>query len=86
MEKLYRDKIDEHYGVLGEHFIASENHGKGAEYLKLAARKTQKAASHKEAIEYAKKGFPAWKVSLRHPRTRRRPWVPGALGGILFQP
>ena len=55
MEKLYRDKIEEHYGVLGEHFIASENHEKGAEYLKLAARKAQKAGSHKEAIEYAKK-------------------------------
>ena len=55
IEKLYPDKMDEHYGVLGEHFIASENLEKGAEYLKLAARKARKAGSYKEAIEHAKK-------------------------------
>jgi tetratricopeptide (TPR) repeat protein len=55
IEKLYPDKMEEHYGVLGEHFIASENLEKGAEYLKLAARKARNAGSYKEAIEHAKK-------------------------------
>ena len=55
IEKLYKDKIDEHYGLLAEHFIASENYENGAEYSKLAARKAQKAGSYKEAIAQAQK-------------------------------
>jgi class 3 adenylate cyclase/tetratricopeptide (TPR) repeat protein len=55
IEKLYKDKIDEHYGLLAEHFIASENYEKGAEYSKLAARQAQKSGSYKEAIAHAQK-------------------------------
>jgi predicted ATPase len=55
IEELYKDNIDEHYGLLAEHFIASENYEKGAEYSELAGKKAQKAASFKEAIEYAKR-------------------------------
>jgi predicted ATPase len=57
IEDLYKENIDGQYGVLAEHFIESENYEKGAEYSKLAGRKAQKAASFKEAIEYAKKGI-----------------------------
>jgi tetratricopeptide (TPR) repeat protein len=55
IEELYKDNIDEHYGILTEHFIASENYEKGAEYSKLASNKALKAASFKEAIDYANK-------------------------------
>jgi class 3 adenylate cyclase/tetratricopeptide (TPR) repeat protein len=55
IERLYSENIDEHYGVLAEHFIQSENYEKGAEYSKLAGKMAQKAASYRDAVEYAKK-------------------------------
>ena len=54
-EELYGESIDEHYGVLAEHFIESENYEKGAEYSRLAERKAEKTASLGDATEYAKK-------------------------------
>ena len=50
IEELYKDNLSEYYEMLAEHFIKSENYGKGAEYSRLAARKAQKAASFKDAI------------------------------------
>ena len=55
IEELYKKNIDEYYGILTEHFIESDNYEKGAEYSKLAGKRAQKAASFKEAVEYAKK-------------------------------
>ena len=55
IEELYKDNIDEHYGVLAEHFIMSENHEKGVKYCKLAGKKAEKAASFADAIEYTRK-------------------------------
>jgi class 3 adenylate cyclase/tetratricopeptide (TPR) repeat protein len=55
IEKVYEDRIDEHYGVLAEHFIASDNYEKGSNYSKLAARKALKAGSFKEAIAHSQK-------------------------------
>jgi tetratricopeptide (TPR) repeat protein len=55
IEELYKDNIDEHYGILAEHFIESENNEKGAGYSKLAGKKAEKAASLNDAIEYATK-------------------------------
>jgi len=55
IEELNKDSLSEHYGVVAEHFIASENYEKGAEYSKLAARKSQKAASFKDAILHGEK-------------------------------
>ena len=52
IEEICSEKIDEHYGVLAEHFIRSENNEKGAEYCNLAARKAEKTATFKEAISY----------------------------------
>jgi predicted ATPase/class 3 adenylate cyclase len=54
IERLYKDNIHEYYGILAQHFIYSENYEKGAEYSKLAARKSQKASAFKNAIEHAK--------------------------------
>ncbi|MBW1863498.1 MAG: hypothetical protein JRJ02_14170, partial [Deltaproteobacteria bacterium] len=55
IEDLYKENIGEYYGVLAEHFIYSENYGKGAEYSKLAGKKAEKKASINDAISYAKK-------------------------------
>ncbi|PQP35419.1 hypothetical protein C6A37_02580 [Desulfobacteraceae bacterium SEEP-SAG9] len=55
IERLYKDNLDSHYGILADHFINSENYEKGAEYCRLEAKKTGKAASLPEAIIYGKK-------------------------------
>jgi len=55
IEELYKDCINEHYGVLAEHYIASENYDKGAKYSELLAKKAVKTASLNDAITYAKK-------------------------------
>jgi len=57
IEDIYKDDICYHYGVLSGHCIASEDYEKGAEYARLEARRYQKAASFKDAIEYAKKSI-----------------------------
>jgi class 3 adenylate cyclase/tetratricopeptide (TPR) repeat protein len=57
IEDIYKDDICYHYGVLSGHCIASENYEKGAEYARLEARRYQKAASFRDAIEYAKKSI-----------------------------
>lgn len=56
IEQLYQDQIDDHYSVLAEHYIHSENFAKGAEYSILAAKKAQKKASFNAAIDHAQKG------------------------------
>ena len=55
IEEIHKDNLDEHYAVLAEHYIAGDSHEKGAEYCRLAARKTRKAASFAEAIMYGQK-------------------------------
>ena len=56
IEEIYKENLDEHYGILAEHFIASENYQKGAEYSRLTGKKAEKSASFPVAIEYANKG------------------------------
>jgi len=55
MEEVYKDNICDHYGVVANHCIASGDFEKGAEYSRLEAKKYQKAALYKDAVEYAKK-------------------------------
>ena len=57
IEDLNKESIGEHYGVLAEHFIESENYEKGAEYSRLAGKKAGKGASFNEAIAYCEKGI-----------------------------
>lgn len=57
IEDIYKDDICYHYGVLSGHCIASENYEKGAEYARLEAKRYQKSALFKDAIEYAKKSI-----------------------------
>jgi predicted ATPase/class 3 adenylate cyclase len=55
IEEIYKESIDEYYGVLTEHSIYSKNYERGADYAKLAEKKAEKAASINDAITYAKK-------------------------------
>ena len=55
IEELYKDNIDDYYGVLSEHNISCENYEKGAEFSKLASKKAVKMASLNVAIAYTKK-------------------------------
>jgi class 3 adenylate cyclase/tetratricopeptide (TPR) repeat protein len=55
IEQLYKDSLSEHYEVLAEHYLLSENYEKGAEYSRLAGRRAEKKASFNDAIAYAKK-------------------------------
>jgi tetratricopeptide (TPR) repeat protein len=57
IEEIYKEDICYHYGVLAGHCIASEDYEKGAEYARLEAKRYQKAASFRDAIEYAKKSI-----------------------------
>jgi len=54
IEELYKENINQYYGVLSEHFINSENYEKGAEYSYLSAKKIYKAFGPHEAIFYIK--------------------------------
>ena len=55
IERLYTNNLYEHYGVLAEHFINSENCGEGSNYCRLAAKKAEKAGSLEDAITYREK-------------------------------
>jgi tetratricopeptide (TPR) repeat protein len=55
IEEIYGDNICDCYGILSNHCMASDEYEKSAEYARLEARKCQKAASFKDAIEYAKR-------------------------------
>ena len=50
IEELYQDNLNEYCGLLAGHFIDSENYEKGAEYLKLASKKAEKAGSLNDAV------------------------------------
>jgi tetratricopeptide (TPR) repeat protein len=66
IEELYRDKIDEYYGILAEHYFASENYEKAAEYCNLAGKKAVRAVSFTDAISLGEK----WATCLETlPRT-----------------
>jgi class 3 adenylate cyclase/tetratricopeptide (TPR) repeat protein len=55
IEQLYKDNLHDHYGILAEHFINSENYGNAAEFCRLAGKKAEKAGSLLDAISCAEK-------------------------------
>ena len=61
MEQLFRDKIDEYYGALINHFAASENFRKVADYSRLASLKAESSLLLHDAVDYAKKWIEALK-------------------------
>jgi class 3 adenylate cyclase/tetratricopeptide (TPR) repeat protein len=57
IEEVCKDNISDNYGILLEHFLASEVHEKAANYARLASKKAEKTASLNDAILYAEKGI-----------------------------
>jgi len=57
LETLHKDNIIEHYGILSEHYILSDNYEKGAKYSSLAGKQAVKRSSYTDAISYANKGI-----------------------------
>ncbi|MFC1895480.1 hypothetical protein ACFL0Q_02305 [Thermodesulfobacteriota bacterium] len=55
VEEMFRDHPDEQFGVLADHYIASENYEKGANYSKLAERKAEKTGAINDAIPFSEK-------------------------------
>ena len=55
IEQLYKDNLHEHYGVLAEHFISSDNFENGAKYCRLAGKMAEKAVSLNDVIAYGEK-------------------------------
>jgi tetratricopeptide (TPR) repeat protein len=55
IEQIYKDNLHEHYAVLAEHFISSDNYENGAKYCRLASKKAEKAVSLNDAIAYSEK-------------------------------
>jgi class 3 adenylate cyclase/tetratricopeptide (TPR) repeat protein len=55
IEQVCKDNLHEHYGVLAEHFISSDNFENGAKYCRLAGKKAEKAVSLNDAIAYGEK-------------------------------
>jgi len=55
IEELHKDNLGEHYGVLAEHYIISENYEKGANYCRLAAKNAEEKISIKECVAYSEK-------------------------------
>jgi len=52
LEKVYAEKIDEHFGELAYHFLEGSDKDKALDYFLKAAEKAQKAYAHNEAISY----------------------------------
>jgi predicted ATPase len=57
IEEIYKDRIDEKYALIAEHYINAKNYQKGAKYSRLADKKAEKKAAFRDAIAYAKKGI-----------------------------
>jgi class 3 adenylate cyclase/predicted ATPase len=52
IERLYKDKIEEHYGELAHHYQRSGNIEKAIEYLHLAGQQAVQRSANTEAITY----------------------------------
>ncbi len=55
LEETRKDSLEDRYGILAEHFIASNNYNKAAKYSHLASKKSARSASLTDAISHAKK-------------------------------
>jgi tetratricopeptide (TPR) repeat protein len=56
IEEVYKDNINDYYGVLLDHFHASDRYEDAAKYARLASKKAEKTASFNDASLYAEKG------------------------------
>ncbi len=55
IEDLYQVNLEQHFGVLAEHFIAGQDFQKGADYSKLAGRKAARSGALGDATKFAGK-------------------------------
>ena len=55
IEAVSKDRVKEHYEVLSEHYLASQNYDKAAEYSKRVALKAGTTGSVNKAIAYTQK-------------------------------
>ncbi|MEJ2718474.1 MAG: hypothetical protein P8182_15285, partial [Deltaproteobacteria bacterium] len=55
IEGLHREDLREHFGVLAEHYVASEDYDKGAYYSEMASEQAEKTASINDSIAYCRK-------------------------------
>ncbi len=72
IERLYSQHLNERFGVLAEHFVAGEDWEKGAEYSRLAARKSLYSGSVPAAIEHAQRHVRCLEGLPRSVETSRR--------------
>ena len=56
IEEIFKDRLDEHYGALVEHYTTGENYGKAADYCMLAAMKALAANAWNDVTTYVRKG------------------------------
>jgi predicted ATPase len=52
IERLYADRLDEHYSDLAHHYTRSGNTQKAIEYLQLAGRQAEQRSANAEAINH----------------------------------
>jgi tetratricopeptide (TPR) repeat protein len=57
IERLYKKSIEEHYGLLVEHYTAGDDNEKAAQYSKLAGKKAEKTGSLSDGIAYARRSI-----------------------------
>jgi len=57
LEKVYAEKIDEHFGELAYHFLESGDKDEALGYFLNAAEKAQKVYAHDEAFSYLQHAF-----------------------------
>jgi hypothetical protein len=72
IEQLHGQNLNERFGVLAEHFVAGEDWEKGAEYSRLAARKSLYSGSVPAAIEHARRHLRCLEGLPRSVETDRR--------------
>ena len=72
IERLHGQNLNERFGVLAEHFVAGEDWEKGAEYSRLAARKSLYSGSVPAAIEHAQRHLRCLEGLPRSAETSRR--------------
>ena len=59
IEEVCGENLSDHYGILAEHYLASENYEKASEALRLAGRRAARKGSLSEAIAHAKRRITA---------------------------
>ncbi len=59
IEEVYPDKLDAYYSILADHFMASEDFQKSADYSKLTYEQARMQAALPSAVSYAQKRIAA---------------------------